>query len=376
MSAVKNVLIVGGGVGGLCTAISLARHGINAEIVEIQNDWVVYGVGIIQAANAIRAYERLGVGQRCLDNGFQFFSIKQFDAEGNLLGEQQLPPFEGEGFGGTCGILRPRLRDVLVEEALSYPSVSARFGLTVSAFHDTGSSVEVQFTDGTSKSYDLVVGADGVHSHLRSLVFPDAAAPRYVGQGCWRVTGPRPPDMDFMSNYAGPNKAGFVPLTTDVLYMFVTTSEPGNPRLPRESLHELLRDRLDGHRSELVRGMCERLTDPDQVVYRPLEDLLLPDPWYRGRIVLIGDAVHAMTPHQGQGAGMAAEDAVVLGEELSTTEPVEQALANFMRRRFERCKLVVEASATASRWEVEGGRPPQERAALNTSVRKTLAQPL
>ena len=233
MSVVDNVLIVGGGVGGLCTAIGLARHGINADIVEIQQDWVVYGVGIIQAANAIRAYDRLGIGQKCLENGFRFYSMKHFDGEGNLLGEQRLPILEGDGFGGTCGILRPKLRDVLVEEALSHATVSARFGLTVSELVENGSSIEARFTDGTSTSHDLVVGADGVHSRMRSLLFPDAPAPRYVGQGCWRVTGPRPADMDYMANYNGPkNKAGFVPLTADMLYMFVTSSEPETRACP------------------------------------------------------------------------------------------------------------------------------------------------
>jgi 2-polyprenyl-6-methoxyphenol hydroxylase-like FAD-dependent oxidoreductase len=141
-------------------------------------------------------------------------------------------------------------------------------------------------------------------------------------------------------------------------------------------MHELLRDRLSGHRSDMVQGMLDRLTDPEAVVYRPLLDLLLPAPWYRGRVVLVGDAVHAMTPHQGQGAGMAAEDAVVLGEELAQNDSVDAALSAFMERRFARCTFVVEASATASRWELEGGAPVSDRAALNAEVRAMLAQPL
>ena len=122
--------------------------------------------------------------------------------------------------------------------------------------------------------------------------------------------------------------------------------------------------------------MIERLTDPELVVYRPLEDVLLPGPWYRGRAVLIGDAAHATTPHQGQGAGMAAEDAVVLAEELAAANSLERALANFMERRFERCKLVVEASATLSRWEVEGGKSAEDRAAIGVLVREALARPI
>jgi len=88
-------------------------------------------------------------------------------------------------------------------------------------------------------------------------------------------------------------------------------------------------------------------------VKRPLEHVLVPKPWYRGRVLLIGDAAHATTPHLAQGAAMAIEDAVLLGELLERAAPVDALLAEFMSRRFDRAKFVVDTSRQLSEWELE-----------------------
>jgi 2-polyprenyl-6-methoxyphenol hydroxylase-like FAD-dependent oxidoreductase len=93
------------------------------------------------------------------------------------------------------------------------------------------------------------------------------------------------------------------------------------------------------------------ITDESEVIYRPFETLLLPSPWYRGRVLLIGDAAHAMTAHVAQGAAMAIEDAIVLAEEVASGDPLPQALDRFMQRRYERCKALVEISSQLSQWE-------------------------
>jgi 2-polyprenyl-6-methoxyphenol hydroxylase-like FAD-dependent oxidoreductase len=98
-------------------------------------------------------------------------------------------------------------------------------------------------------------------------------------------------------------------------------------------------------------AMRDQITDSSRVVYRPLEALLLPQPWYRGRILLIGDAAHATTPHLGQGSAQAVEDAVVLGELLAREAPLPQLLEEFMQRRFERCRFIVESSLQLGEWE-------------------------
>jgi 2-polyprenyl-6-methoxyphenol hydroxylase-like FAD-dependent oxidoreductase len=95
----------------------------------------------------------------------------------------------------------------------------------------------------------------------------------------------------------------------------------------------------------------ELITDPSEVVYRPVDNIIVPAPWYRGRAVLIGDAAHGTSPHAGQGAAQAIEDAVVLAEEIASGKPAEELLDTFMARRYDRCKAVVELSGAIGAWE-------------------------
>jgi 2-polyprenyl-6-methoxyphenol hydroxylase-like FAD-dependent oxidoreductase len=369
----RRILIVGGGIGGLSLAIGLGRVGIRADLVEIKPAWAVCGVGIIQPGNAIRAYKALGVADRCLERGFVYKRQLQFDADGKLIGERVMPAIEGLGIVGHCGIPRPVLQDILVTEATAQ-GAHIRLGVSVKSLHDGADSVEVAFSDGTRASYDLVVGADGTYSSIRAMAFGDVYKPRFSGQGCWRFTTQRPPEMDFGATFYGPNKAGLIPLTRTSMYMFLTTSEPGNPWMPDDRLHELMQARLHGHRG-FVAELRERIRRPQDVVYKPLETVLVPAPWYRGRVVLIGDAAHTTTPHHAQGAAMAVEDAVVLSELVAEDGALPDLLEQFMERRWARCKLVVEASVQVGDWELNPTPTSiADALALNNYVRRTLAE--
>ena len=116
---------------------------------------------------------------------------------------------------------------------------------------------------------------------------------------------------------------------------------------------KLMRDRLVGF-TGLIAELGEQITDPAAVVYKPMENLLLPGPWNKGRILIIGDAAHATTPHLAQGAAMAIEDAVLLAELLRQDKPLEALMSEFMARRFDRAKYVVESSDQIAQWEMEG----------------------
>lgn len=372
MDRKPRVLIIGGGIGGLSLAIGLGRAGIHADLVEIKSEWSVYGVGIIQPGNAIRAYKALGVADQCLARGFIYKRNRHFDADGRFMGERTMPPVEGLDMVGACGILRTTLQDILVSEATSR-GARIRLGVTVKTLNDNGAEVVVAFTDGTSGSYDLVVGADGTSSKIREMIFGDAYKPRFSGQGCWRFTTEKPPELDYSATFYGPNKAGLIPLSRDCMYMFLTTTEPGNPWMPEDHLHELMRERLHGHRG-FAGEIRDRIQRPQDVVYKPLETVFVPSPWYRGRVLLIGDAAHTTTPHHGQGAAMAVEDAVVLSDLLGGGIDVPSALEKFMARRWDRCKLVVEASLQVGRWELNPTPTSIDDAiALSNHVRTTLA---
>jgi 2-polyprenyl-6-methoxyphenol hydroxylase-like FAD-dependent oxidoreductase len=158
------------------------------------------------------------------------------------------------------------------------------------------------------------------------------------------------------------------------MYIFAVFEEKGNPKFEPDTLADELKKRLEGFGGQMAES-AKLVTDPALVVYRPLEACIMPDPWYQGRVLLIGDAAHSATPHLGQGAAMAVEDAVVLAEEVAAKDDIAVALRAFMDRRFERAKLVGTSSIQLGEWEMhpESAGDP---VALTERIRKTLAEPI
>ncbi len=140
------------------------------------------------------------------------------------------------------------------------------------------------------------------------------------------------------------------------------------------TLAEGLRERLAGF-GGLIGELREQIQDSAEVVYKPLEAVFVNEPWYRGRVLLIGDAAHATTPHLGQGAGMAIEDAVVLAEELMAGGSLEEQLQRFMGRRFERCKFISDMSLLAGEKEVQRD-PSFDRIGLVKQMLEVTARPI
>jgi len=167
----------------------------------------------------------------------------------------------------------------------------------------------------------------------------------------------------------GPVKLGFNPVSRDKMYAFILEHVPDNPWYePEEQLPhvaELLRP-YGGY----VATIRENIGEGSLVNYRPLEWVMLPPPWHRGRVVLIGDAVHATTPHMASGAGMAVEDGLVLAEELARHGAVADALAAFTHRRFERARMVVENSVQIGEIEMAGGDQRDANAMLGDTMHK------
>lgn len=349
---VEKVLIVGGGIAGLCTAVGLKGSGAVVEIVEQNPKWDVYGVGIIQLANALRALAALGLAEEAIAQGFPMSALVMWRPDGAPIATLPQPPIAGPDFPPQNGIARPKLHAIL-QKAAQAAGARVRLGLSVQAIEQDGERVRVAFTDGSQGVYDLVVGADGLRSRVRQLVFPEAPSPQYEEQVVWRYNLPRPPEVDNIWMWMGDPKVGIVPLGPDLMYMFITDAAPGQPpRYPEAALAEEMRKRLDGYRHiPLLARLQEQITDPSKVVLRPFETILVPAPWHRGRVVLVGDAAHAMTAHIAQGAAMAIEDAVVLTEELRRGPSLEAALAAYNRRRFERVRKMVEMSRQLCIWE-------------------------
>lgn len=340
-----SILIIGGGIGGLTSAMALRRHGHEVTIIEKDPTWSVYGVGIIQQGNVVRAMDALGLLQDYLKAAFAFDRVDVYLPNGVCVAKIPTPRLV-EGLPGNVGIGRRALHKVLGDRAIA-AGASVRLGITAETLEDRGSDVQVRFSDGTTEQFDMVIGADGLYSTTRTAIFPNAPKPEFVGQSVWRHNFRRPPEIDSLCVYEGPIGLGFVPLSHELMYMYVTTPEPGNPRYPREGLASAMRSKL-ARLPGRVAEFAAQITNDDEVVYKPLEWIFLEGPWHKGRIVLLGDAVHATTPHLGQGAGMAIEDSLVLADELAAHEDFESAFSAYRARRFERCKYIVEASRAIS----------------------------
>jgi 2-polyprenyl-6-methoxyphenol hydroxylase-like FAD-dependent oxidoreductase len=368
----QNILIIGGGIGGLTSAIALGRDGHQLTIVEKDPNWAVYGVGIIQQANVVRAVKQLGILDDYLDAGFGFNFVEVYIPTGERVARIPVPPLV-EGYPANVGIGRRALHTVLGERAKA-AGAQVRLGVTVEALDDDGAQVTARFSDGATGRFDLVIGADGLYSRTREQLFPDASRPEFTGQSVWRYNFPKPAEHDCLQAYDGRIGVGLVPLSSDLMYIFVTTPEPGNPWYDTNGIAAAMRGKLQGM-PPAIAALREQITEDAAVVYKPLEVLFLEHDWHKGRVVLLGDAVHATTPHLGQGAGMAIEDSIVLAEEIARANTPEEAFAAFRARRFERCKYVVEASLAICHSQLGLG-PHVEQAAATQAMFKVVAQPI
>lgn len=213
--------------------------------------------------------------------------------------EYSTPIGRVEGRPANVGIGRRALHKVLGDQTVA-SGAEVQLGLTLTGLHDDGAGVDVAFSDGSRGRYDIVVGADGLYSQVRGLILPDAPEPEFTGQSVWRYNFARPEDVTGLCAFEGPRGLGLVPLSETSMYLFLTTPEPGNPRYARETLAKAMRDKLADVPAPAIRALVDQIDDDGEVVYKPLEWLFLTGDWSKGRVVLLGDAVHATTPHLGQ----------------------------------------------------------------------------
>jgi 2-polyprenyl-6-methoxyphenol hydroxylase-like FAD-dependent oxidoreductase len=355
LASVRRVLIVGGGIAGQTLAVALSRRGIFCETVEIKPDFQIVGAGMYLHGNAMRALREIGVVEEIVRRGWHPADDRIYSADiaGAPLAGALLQRIAGAEIPPVVTIERRVLHDIL-QAAVGRTGVRVRMGTTVAAIDDSAAGVGVRFTDGTADRYDLVVGADGVRSAVRAMVF-GGSAPIFTGFANWRVTLPKPADLTTITWMMGRGKSlGIIPIAADYLYLGGVTKEPDNPRYGRAELPRLMREKFaefGGRAPEFL----ARVSRPEQVVYTAIEEVTQPPPWHRGRVVLVGDAVHASTPFWAQGGSMAIEDVIVLAELIATGGRADAILPQWMARRYERAVWVQRGSfETGDRAHREG----------------------
>jgi 2-polyprenyl-6-methoxyphenol hydroxylase-like FAD-dependent oxidoreductase len=346
MNQVRRVLVVGGGVGGLTAATAFAQRGVEAVLIEKRMAFDVPGVGLGQPANALRVYDALGVLPEILSSGFAYDHMDIYDPNRQLiahhkflLGDETVPAF--------CALSRLRLHEILLAAA-QRAGVEIRLGTTVDEIDDETDQVTVKFSTGKTEPFDLLAGFDGIRSVTRLQLVGTAFVPRPSGYGAWRLQVPRPAEVTGMEFLQGiGSKTGAMPLGDDLMYLFHICPEPPGAIFDRKDYPDLFKRRLAQYGS-YVAEVRKTVDEGSDIVYSSIEPMLVPWPWHRGRVVIGGDAAHAVPPHLTQGAAMAAEDGYVLANEmLNKGTPIEARLMSYSQKRYARCAFVY---AFARQW--------------------------
>ena len=376
MPAVSNALVIGAGAAGTAAAILLAEGGVQVEVAEINPEVSALGSGITLQGNALRVLAQLGVYDECAAHGYGFSSLglRAPDPAGSLIVEMQEISSGLPGQPATMGMFRPELARILVRRAESL-GVRFRFGSTINALRQDDEGVDVHFADGEDARYDVVVGADGIRSWTRRMLGIQLET-RPVGMGIWRAFAPRPYSVTWTDlYYGGPQYiAGYCPTGEDSLYAYIVEAAQDRSMLtPEDALKVMVEESQAYHWPwDDIRPL---ITDPEQVNYTWFEYHVLESAWNRGRVALIGDAVHVCPPTIAQGAALALEDAVVLADVLLRHDQVSSSMwEEFNQRRIPRATFVAEASQQLAQWllDHEQGDVP----ALLASVVQLVSQPV
>jgi 2-polyprenyl-6-methoxyphenol hydroxylase-like FAD-dependent oxidoreductase len=320
------VLVVGAGVAGLALARALRRRELDAVVVERATEWRPTGTGLYLPGNAGRALDVLGLGPTVAERAHPIVRQRFLDHRGRILADVDVRRV-WDGVGGCVAIHRADFRELLRDAA---PEVPVRLGTSVTAVDD-GRSPTVTFADGSTERYDLVVGADGVHSTIRDSVI-GARPPRAVGQASWRFVAEGLSEDGDWTVMLGPRRAFLtVALGGGRTYCYadVDTKSAGAAAG---------RDWRDAF-AAFAEPVPRLLDEPEDAYFSPIEEVA-PTVWSTGRVALVGDAAHASSPNMAQGAAMALEDALVLADALAAEQTVERALSVYERRRAPRVSWV------------------------------------
>jgi 2-polyprenyl-6-methoxyphenol hydroxylase-like FAD-dependent oxidoreductase len=334
MARIERVLIVGGGLAGLALTIALRQRGLSAETVERASDWSMPGAGLYLVGCATRALQALESADDAVRDGCIIRTQTLLNHRGTRVAEIDAEAF-WEGCGPCLGLARSDLHNRLAQRATG-PQI--RLGVTVQALRQHEDHVWVQLSDGSDETYDLVVGADGIRSSIRRLEFGESG-PRFRGQVGWRFIVRRPPDLDGWKVFLGRQRAFLMlPIGHDRAYCYADKASTQSVLDPAQGGIETVRENFADFAGP-VREVLSQFRSSDPIHFSAIEEVA-HQCYGRRRVVLIGDAAHAMTPNMACGVAMALEDALVLAEIVSSGGAAMDVVPEFVRRRSARVAQV------------------------------------
>lgn len=375
-TAVKRVAVVGSGVAGLAAAIQLAKAGIDVDVFEAKPELVAFGSGISLQGNALRVFDALGAWDdiRAAGYAFEGLTLRAPGPDAPVVAELPDVKTGGPDYPAAMGMQRAELARILFAHA-ERAGATIHFGSKVTGLEQSMASVGL-FINGESKGdYDLVVGADGVHSTVRELIGIDVR-PEPTGMGIWRTFVSRPAEVERSQlYYGGPVYiAGYTPTGEDSMYAFLVEKAQDRSGVSDEEATRIMLEesRAYGGPWNQIRADLEQGA---RAHYTWFTKHLVTAPWNRGRVVIIGDAAHSCPPTIAQGAAQGLEDAFVLTELLTSRDQLDQSLwDDFHERRIPRAQAVVEASVQLGQWQIDGDRDA-DTGGLIFGIAQKMAQP-
>jgi 2-polyprenyl-6-methoxyphenol hydroxylase-like FAD-dependent oxidoreductase len=371
----RSAIVVGAGIGGLAVTRGLAESGWQVRVYEQPAAFGAVGAGLAIEPNAVRALDWLGLGQQLRARGMRQGPAGLRTARGRWLVRTRLEELE-ERFGTPAFELhRADVHEILAEGLAENPAVTLHtrhraVTVTASSKH---AAVTFQGPAGpVTAEADLVVAADGVHSATRSALFPHHPAPAYAGYITWRAIVPAEEAADItldaavVESWGRGRRVGIVPLPDGRVYWFFTESAPEGAQ--QDTTVTDLANRVAGWHPPIPQLLSA--TPPRALLRNDIHTMAAPLPSYRrGRVVLLGDAAHAMPPDLGQGAALALEDAVTLAIYAghATSDPdLDAGLDRYDRERRPRTQRLVRISAFIGR--IGQARNPLTVAARNLAA--------
>ncbi|HET6877478.1 MAG TPA: FAD-dependent monooxygenase [Jatrophihabitans sp.] len=337
-------VIAGAGVGGLAAAVALHRRGVDVTVVERAAAANASGAALSVWPNALRALDRLGIGQQVRQHAALGGNSGIRRPDGRWIARAALGEALEARFGDPLVLVnRASLAQLLMDQL---PPNTVRYGVTALGLDGAGDAAAVLHTTKGPLTADVVVAADGIWSTLRTSLFPTAQPPRYAGYTAWRMVVGDPGGAEPAETWGpGGQRFAVLPIAGGQCYCYATADVPAGTRYDDDAAE--LRRRF-GAWHEPIGKLLAPLT-PDDVLRNDIEELPPLPAMHRDRVALVGDSAHAMSPDLGQGACQAIEDAVVLAAVIDPHDSaaIPEALQRYSELRLPRTSAVVRRSRKA-----------------------------